>query len=293
MTPLKSEKYSVINILLGLLLLLLIVALYFPALREIALICWNDDDYSHGLILPLVMCYMWWDRQEEILNELNRDKQSHSKFKIFIFITLLLAGLIILALGTASQLSFFSWVSFFPVIIAIIGLCFSSTVLKFFYGPFLLLFMAKPLPDSIVVRIFWPLQVLAAKIAAFTLDILQVPVYISGNVIEIPNMKLMVEEACSGMRSVMALLTLSFIMIFFSSLNLLGKLSLVFSSLLLAIALNVFRVSLTGVLAHFYDPDAATGFFHEFSGLLVFIVGLPILFSIATFLSKLKITKGS
>ncbi len=107
-----------------------------------------------------------------------------------------------------------------------------------------------------------------------------------------PNMKLMVEEACSGMRSVMALLTLALIMIYFSSLNWLGKILLILSSLLLAIILNVFRVALTGVLAHFYDPEAATGFFHTFSGLIVFIVGLPVIFYLASFFSRSNLTKA-
>lgn len=285
-------KTNKLNLILGALLTLCLSVIYFPALRDIALICWEDDDYSHGLILPLVIAYMWWDQKEGILTKLKDSSEKISKLQSASSYLLIILGLLLLSLGYASQLSYFSWISFFPVTIGIIGLVFNFSVLSIFSGPFLLLIMAKPLPDSVVVRIFWPLQVLAAKIGAYTLKVLGVPVYLSGNVIEIPSMKLMVEEACSGMRSVMALLTLSFIMIFFSQLNKLGKIALVVSSVLLAIALNVFRVSLTGVLAHFYDPEAATGFFHEFSGLLVFLVGLPFIFSFSTFLSKFKWTKS-
>ena len=287
-----QKSISIVNVALGLTIITTLAILYFQPLKEIALICWTDDDYSHGLMLPFVTLYMWWDHRATIYHELNSKPQLSSKLETACFYLLLLIGLVLLALALASRLTFFAWISFFPVLISLVGLNFGATVSRIFIGPFLLILMSKPLPDSVVVRIFWPLQVLAAKIGAYTLSALSVPVYLSGNVIEIPNMKLLVEEACSGMRSVMALLTLSLIMIYFSSLNWFGKILLVLSSLLLAIVLNVFRVALTGVLAHFYDPEAATGFFHTFSGLIVFIVGLPVIFFLASLFSRLTITKS-
>jgi exosortase/archaeosortase family protein len=90
--------------------------------------------------------------------------------------------------------------------------------------------------------------------------------------------------------TVMALLTLAFIMTFFTPLSIIGKVILIISSLLLALIINIFRVAMTGVLSHFYSPEAATGFFHTFSGLIVFIVGLPLIFLISSFLSKRKLT---
>jgi exosortase len=291
MSSFSINQFSRLNLILLVALGSILVAIYWIPVSSIAMICWTDDDYSHGLILPLVMLYMWWDRKSQILESLKLESNNNTKGENLLFSLFFFIGLLNLGLAVASKLSFFSWISLFPLMAGLIGLIFGRKFFSSFIGPFLLLYMAKPLPDSVVVRLFWPLQVLAAKIGALTLQALNVPVYLSGNIIEIPNMKLLVEEACSGMRSVMALLTLSFIMIYFSSLNYLGKIVLVISSLALAVALNVFRVSLTGVLAHFYDPDAATGFFHEFSGLLVFVVGLPFLFAAANFFSRIKLTK--
>lgn len=264
--------------------LILILTLFLPALLDIYEICSTDDDYSHGLLLPFVIGYIYWDRKEEI-KKLYENLAPSSKFSIF-SLFLLVVGLFGHMLGLASKLSYFSWLAFFPTTLGILGLAFGFKFMSQVAGPFLLLIMAKPLPDSVVVRIFWPLQVLAAKIGAWTLDVLGVPVYLSGNIIEIPSMTLMVEEACSGMRSVMALLTLAFIMIFLNKLKTFYKFLLVFISLLLAITLNVFRVAMTGVLAHFYDPEAASGFFHTFSGLIVFIVGLPVLYWVTGILLK-------
>ena len=106
------------------------------------------------------------------------------------------------------------------------------------------------------------------------------------HIIELAQATVGVEEACSGMRSVMALVTLACIVIYFIELRLLSKFALVAASVLVAVVLNVFRVALTGLLAHFYSPAAATGFFHTFSGMVVFVVGLPILYYIGTLLLR-------
>lgn len=286
------KHISPIKLFDGILLIALVVllgALFSDALIEIAQICWDNEDYSHGLLLPLIVLYIWWDRKTEILTAISR-RDIKKDFHIALPLVILVAGLLILLLGYASRLNYLSWIAFFPITTSIVWLIFGKTTFLLFSGPFLLLIMAKPLPDSVVVRIFWPLQVFSAKVGAWTLDALQVPVYLSGNIIELPGVRLMVEEACSGMRSVMALLTLALIMLFFIPLTAFGKFTLACASLLLALCINIFRVALTGVLSHFYSPEAATGFFHTFSGLIVFIVGLPMIFLISSFLSKLPYT---
>ena len=265
--------------------------LFLPTLKEIAEICWTDDDYSHGTLLPFVALYMIWDSKDKIskkINEANRIRKNETAWKLPL--VFLVFGLALFFLGEATGISFTCWVAFFPVVLASIYLIYGKTTYHSFASPILLLYMAKPLPDSLVVRLFWPLQVLAARVSKEVLAALGVPVFLSGNIIEIPGMKLMVEEACSGMRSVMAMLTLSFILCYFLEIRLLYKIILVAFSLLVAIVLNIFRVSATGILAHFYDPSAATGFFHTFSGLVVFVIGLPLLYGLGALL--LKIDKG-
>ena len=290
-----TERISIPYALLAIVVFGLLGYLFFPTLKEIALICWNDDDYSHGVLLPFVAAYMIWDRREIISQRIrsahpadNDQEISKKESNVFLAEILLLLGMFIFFLGQASGLSYASWLAFFPTTLGIIHLIFGRTVMLCLAAPILLLFMAKPLPDSMVVRLFWPLQVLAAQVSTFVLDVLNVPVYLSGNIIEIPSMKLMVEEACSGMRSVMSLLTVAFIVNYFIDLKRSSKVLLIVASLLVAIILNVLRVALTGILAHFYDPEAASGFFHTFSGMIVFLVGLAVLYQVGRLLFKIE-----
>ena len=233
---------------------------------------------------------MMWDSKEIILERFRaaqqRIREQGNDGGKIIATLVLIAGLILYFIGDTAGISFGTWVSFFPVVLATIYLAFGRTVAYSIAPAVLILFLAKPLPDSVVVRIFWPLQVFAAKFSTFTLEQLGVPVYLSGNIIEIPTMQLLVEEACSGMRSVIALFTLSCIVIYFIDLKWISKIILVLASLLIAVCMNVFRVALTGVLAHFYDPKSASGFFHTFEGLIVFFVALPMLWGVGKLLFR-------
>ena len=269
--------------------------LFYPTLKTIALICYNDDDYSHGLLLPVVAVYMIWDNRDKIISRFRKSgvlsgteqEPAENEYRLAAPAFLLLLGLVLFFIGEVSGISFTSWLAFFPCILSVIFLVFGRSTTLSLSPAVLLLFMAKPLPDSFVVRLFWPLQVFAAKVSAATLAALNVPVHLSGNIIEIPAMKLLVEEACSGMRSCMALLTLALIVVYFVEMSWLSRFAMIVVAIAVAVVLNVFRVALTGILAHFYDPEAATGFFHTFSGLIVFIVGLPILYYCGRLLVKI------
>ena len=260
--------------------------LFYPTILEIARICMTDDDYSHGTLLPFVMLYMFWDSRDKMSKNIIEAHNLRRKSNLILPLIVLILGLALFFIGEATGISFTCWLAFFPVILSTIYLIYGRATFYSFAPPILLLYMAKPLPDSLVVRLFWPMQVIAAKVGKEVLAALNVPVYLNGNIIEIPGMRLMVEEACSGMRSVMAMITLSLIVCYFLEMRLIYKIILVLFSLLVAIILNVFRVAATGVLAHFYDPNAASGFFHTFSGLVVFIIGLPLLYGFGFFLQR-------
>lgn len=274
---------------------LLLAYLYVPVLKEIATICLEDDDYSHGILLPFVTVYLFWIRRAELHSVITRCAQTTSAtlpLSPFGMLLLFLGALLYLVGNTANSL-FTLWVSFFPVLFGLLALVLRPELARMCYLPLALNFMAKPLPDSLVPRLFNPFQVFAAKVSAAVLDALNVPVHLMGNVIEIPGMKLMVEEACSGMRSLMALLTVALIVASLTKRPMRYQVLLVGVSVLVAIALNVLRVAITGVLAHFYDPRSATGFFHGFSGLIVFVLGLFILYGFGAWIDRRLELKGT
>ena len=258
--------------------------LYSFTFVSMAKICWNNDDYSHGLFLPFAAGYLIWLRRNALLAAWNEPSMASPHITARILgSVLLMAGclLVVITRSMHMQDSVPQWLSFYVIVSGIFLLSLRPKVVALVLPPILLCFMAKPIPDSMVPRLFNPFQAFAASVSAKVLDKLNVPVHSEGNVIEIPGMRLLVEEACSGMRSLMALTTVALIVLMVIPFPRWIQLLVFGFSIFLALFLNVVRVAATGVLAYFVSHELATGFFHTFSGLVVFFVGLIILFSIS------------
>jgi exosortase/archaeosortase family protein len=187
------------------------------------------------------------------------------------------------------------------------------SLLRLMLVPLGLLFLAMPIPAIVFNKIAFPLQLFASRCAVWSMSVLGIPVLRQGNIIELKPLnsfetrKLEVVEACSGIRSLMTLLTLAVVFAYFShspsdddqpnSGKRFGWLRsywfwraviLVVSAVPIAIVTNAFRVSGTGVLAHYYGTAVADGFFHSFSGWVVYIVAFIMLFGIGMILDRFR-----
>ncbi len=143
--------------------------------------------------------------------------------------------------------------------------------------PWVFLILMIPIPAIVFSQITFPLQMLASKVAALLLPLLGVPVLREGNVINLPAMPLEVAEACSGIRSLLSLATLAIIYGYLAETRMWVRVALALASIPIAVAANSLRIVGTGLLVQYWDPDKAEGFFHTFSGWLVFMVSLAML----------------
>jgi exosortase len=144
--------------------------------------------------------------------------------------------------------------------------------------PLMVLILAIPIPAIIFNQITFPLQLLASRIASEILPMLGVPTLHEGNIIELPIMKLEVAEACSGIRSLMSLFTLAVFYGYFIERTTWRRVILALASIPIAVTANVARIVGTGLCVQYWDPDKALGFFHEFSGWVIFVVSLCCLY---------------
>ena len=127
-------------------------------------------------------------------------------------------------------------------------------------------------------QITFPLQLLASRTASSILPLMNVPVLREGNVIELPMMKLEVAEACSGIRSLMSLFTVAVIYGYLLEPSTWRRTLLALASIPIAVAANALRIVGTGLCVQFWDPEKAMGFFHEFSGWLMFLFSLGLVY---------------
>jgi exosortase len=135
-----------------------------------------------------------------------------------------------------------------------------------------------PIPAIIFNQIAFPLQLLASRFGEVSLTACQIPVLREGNVINLANTSLEVAEACSGIRSLISLLTLGIVYGYFADSRVWVRVILALGTIPIAIAANGIRVAGTGIAAHYYGPEAAQGFFHTFSGWIIFVAAFIMMF---------------
>src|SRR5579884_3999132 len=153
--------------------------------------------------------------------------------------------------------------------------------------PWLFLFLMIPPPTLIMNMVTLPLQFLASDLATWFLQALGVPVLQNGNVIQLSNMSLEVVEACSGIRSLISLGTLAIVYGYLLETDNVIRVLLAIAAVPIAVLANGLRIMGTGLTGLYWDPAKAQGFFHEFSGWVIFVLSLITLFIVHTVLRSL------
>ena len=141
-------------------------------------------------------------------------------------------------------------------------------------APLGLLVLMAPLPSYVIGEIAWGLQIVVSNLSSHALQIAGVPVYRSGNILILPNFVLEVRQACSGLRSIFALLTLALMMGLTLEKRWLLRGLLILATPPLAVVANIVRVTGTGLLAWRFGSVATNESLHFTLGILVFLTTL-------------------
>jgi len=244
--------------------------LYAPILRHLVGQWSHDPNYSHGFFVPAFSLFVLWQDKNRWLSL----PRKPSWFGLLI----LALAVGILTAGVLGAELFLSRISFLLAIAGLVVLVSGWNHLRAVVFPWLFLLFMVPIPNLVFNEITFPLQLLASKVAAATLPVLGVPVLREGNVIQLPAMALEVAEACSGIRSLMSLATLAVIYGYLLEPRNSIRVALALASVPIAVLANSSRIVGTGLLVQYWDPEKAEGFFHAFSGWLIFVVSLVLLF---------------
>jgi exosortase len=266
----ESQKDNKKNIAGFVLLAGCFIYLYHYVIARLVQDWYTDDNYSHGFLIIPIALYFVWERRAKLAEVLRRPS--------YWGITVVLGSLALLLAGILGSELFLTRISILGTIAGSILFLYGWNHLKILLLPIAFLLLMIPVPAIIFNQIAFPLQLLASRFGEMTLIACQVPVLREGNVIHLANTSLEVAEACSGIRSLISLLTLGIVYSYFTDSRLWVRIVLIVGTIPIAIAANGIRVSGTGVAAHFYGPAAAQGFFHTFSGWIIFIAAFIMMF---------------
>ena len=247
----------------------ILTALYWPILAGLVTQWWDDANYSHGFLVPLFSGFLVWRARARLTAVVPRGSLPG--------LAVLIGGLGILILGTIGAENFLMRASLIIVLSGLVLFHLGTRVLRILFFPLTFLFFMVPLPAVVFYAVTFPLQRLAAENAAWTLDLLGVPVLLDGNVIHLSQITLGVTEACSGIRSLISLLAGAVAWAYLMLPLGLIAVAFVLSAIPITIVANAARVVATGLIGQWLGVEYASGFFHEFAGLAVYTFALACL----------------
>jgi exosortase len=232
----------------------------------------NDDNYSHGFFVIPLAAFFAWERRDA-LRKAERRPSLGGLVVVGVSLLLLIAG----RLGAEL---FLTRVSIVGVIAGVTWFVWGREHLRVLAFPIAFLLLMIPLPAIVFNKIAFPLQLLASRVGETAIAAAGIPVLREGNVLQLPTRDLEVAEACSGIRSLVSLLMLGIVLGYFTERRTGARVLIALAAIPIAIAANAARVAGTGLASELISPAAAEGFFHTFSGWLMFVIAFAGLLSV-------------
>ena len=250
---------------------------YAPVLVSLVHDWATNPNYSHGFLMPFAVAFFIWQQREQLRALPVRPSAWGA--------VLAVASQAIYLVGFLGAEYFLQRTSLLLLLAGGIVFLYGWKHLQVHLFSLALLFLAIPLPEIIFNAIAFPLQLLASAWAAALLGLFSIPVFREGNVLVLPQRTLDVAQACSGIRSLFSLVALAMIVAYFIPARFWVRLGLVLSAVPIALATNAFRIAATGVLGKWFGAAASEGFFHAFSGWLIFLLAFVAMLGEAALLS--------
>ncbi|MEO1173372.1 MAG: exosortase/archaeosortase family protein [Myxococcota bacterium] len=239
---------------------------FAPVVLDMASIWLNDGDRAYGAVVPLFAVYLAWERRDAAREQIDDGS--------WLALPLLLAGLGLLIFGTLVASSTLRSLSLPVTFIGMTAFHLGWSTAKVLATPLAFLFLMVPVPHYLYIAVAFPLQQLAASLAAGALETLGVVVFLEGNVLHLPHAALGVNEACSGIRSLFSLVVLALAWGTVSFTAATPTLLLAASAVPISVLTNGGRVVASGLTGRWFGREVANGAAHDLAGWVVFLAAL-------------------
>ena len=263
----------------------LLAVLYLPVLVSLVGQWLDDPNYRHGLLVPVISGYLIYQRRGQL-------RSARRGGGTLAGLLLIAAAAVLLVGGTAAGELFTTRLSLPTLLIGLSLFVRGVAWTRVIAFPLLLLYAMVPLPYIIYYKVAFPLQLMSARLSAAILDVLGVNLARRGNILMLPSYQLEIVTACSGLRSLMSMVTLGLVLGAVGELSPARRIVLVASAVPVAVLANTFRLVVTALGAYVVSAAFADGFLHGLSGMVVFATGLVLLLSIYWLLSRTRRKNG-
>lgn len=232
----------------------------------------TDDNFSHGFFIVPIALYFVHERRGRLARASARPTAAG--------LVVVIAALALLVAGTLGAELFLTRLSIVVLLVGFVLFIWGTEHTRILAFPLAFLLLMIPIPSIVFNQVAFPLQLVASRFGEWALQLASIPVLREGNIIMLANTSLEVAEACSGIRSLISLLTLGIVLGYFGDSRPWARVTIALATIPVAVIANGVRVAGTGIAAHRFGPEAALGFLHTFSGWLLFLVALVLLFGL-------------
>ena len=242
---------------------------------------WSTPEYSHGPVIPLLSFYMF-------LREMRRVPPDQSVKIRWPGLAVILFAMAIAIFGNLTRIPDIVTYAFIIWVGGLILLCFGwSRGLLFWTGVLHLVYML-PLPQFIYWKLTIYLQLVSSELGVWFIQVMGIPVFLEGNVIDLGTYKLQVAEACSGLRYLFPILSFSYVFCVLYNGPVWHKIVILLAAAPITVFMNAFRIGVIGILVNFYGIEHAEGFLHYFEGWVIFGACIGILFLLAIIMQRFQ-----
>ncbi len=247
-----------------------LVYLYAPVVALLVQQWWEDPNYSHGFLVPFFVGFVVWERRRALAAVPMRPSWWGAPLALF--------ALLLLFLGSLGAELFLARISLLLLTIGLLLWLHGWALVKSLRFPLAALLLMTPCPASSYYDLVFPLQLVASRLAAATLQMSHLfPVLRDGNVLVLPSTRIEVAEACSGIRSLVSLLTITIIYGYFGEKRVSIRWLLCLLMVPIAVLSNAARVVFSAVAAEYGGASALEGWPHTLSGIFLFVVATLLL----------------
>lgn len=242
----------------------------------------KESYYSHGILIPIVSIFIAWQRRDAL------KKITVSSEIAGLWITAVC--LVIHIICAALKVYFISGFSFVLAIYGLILFFFGKHMMRKLIFPVFFLLAMIPLPLVIIGNLTVRMKLFAAHVSIAILNKIGFPSMLDGSIIRMPSSFIEIAAPCSGLRSLISLLTLGLIFAYVTKVSYVKKGILLLSSVPIALASNICRILMLATVNDLYGEKVAFGFFHDFSGFFVFALAFSGLLGVSKILEGHHVT---
>jgi exosortase len=237
----------------------------------------RDSYYSHGILIPFISFYLIWNKKDE----LKRIPRESSPWGFYIF----LLGVLLHLLSAAFRVYFSSGFSLIVMLLGLVLHFFGRRVLNHVLFPIIFLAFMVPLPIVTIAQISFKLKLFAAQLATAILNNnLRIPCFQDGSTIRLQHTQVIVDDVCSGLRSLISLTALGSIFAYWIKGGFVKKSIVFLATIPIAVVTNAMRIVFLAAVSEIWGAQYATGFLHDLSGFIVFAGAFILLFFIVKLL---------